>query len=169
MQIERPATGAYAQYGNAAEVSSWCTFCLSSLKIIPYRSSASATLRALAAIDETVERHQTEQLKASERIIALLNTPTGTRSTGHLHDFNTGLAHTVRQAQVITICRRVLKTLSFEEINSRQDNIPSAHSTTFEWAFNSRKLNFTEWARKKDGTCISARDFREEDALAYMS
>lgn len=55
------------------------------------------------------------------------------------------------QAQSSLMSRRILKTLVFDEVHSREDAIPVAHAETFSWVFEEEQTTFVEWASSGNG------------------
>jgi hypothetical protein len=50
------------------------------------------------------------------------------------------------------LTQRILPSLQYDEIHVREDRIPEAHASTFEWVFKKQELGFTDWAtHSEDG------------------
>ena len=120
--------------------------------------SSSNVLRELGCISQALEnqdkrasrlaelekcRH--EVLEKAERIVGSMD------QHGAVELLSSSFDKMSSQVRTINSCQRILRTLAFEEMNTRQENIAQAHASTFDWIFRNPKLDFTDWASAKDG------------------
>lgn len=50
----------------------------------------------------------------------------------------------------------ILPSLTYDEMDMREERIPQAHADTFGWVFDNERLGFTDWlADANGGSCNS--------------
>ncbi|RXK34147.1 hypothetical protein BBD39_06050 [Arsenophonus endosymbiont of Bemisia tabaci Asia II 3] len=119
------------------------------------RISTEELLHSFGALSDKLDRDRTERLAEYEKLIPHIDKTFASNGLGCSKNDDFDVLQHLRclasQAQSITQCQALLRSLQFDELSSRRRGISEAHKRSFSWILDAKASDFPSWLSCKDG------------------